>query len=65
MIMYFLYNYHVESNFNKYSGIANLKEDTPNIWNHHQHSAGIQENQLKIQSQSGIKIQSQLVKSIS
>ena len=32
-----MYNHCIETNFNKFAGIANPKEDTLDIWNRHQH----------------------------
>ena len=29
------YSHHIETNFNKASGIANSEDDTANTWNHH------------------------------
>ena len=31
----FLYDHHAETNFNKFSGITNSKDDAANTWNHH------------------------------
>ena len=32
-----MYIYCIEINFNKFAGIINPEEDTPNMWNQYQH----------------------------
>ena len=46
IILYFLYNHCIETNFNKFLGIANLEEDTPNIRNQHQRHQGETQSQM-------------------
>ena len=35
-----------EINFNKFAGIINPEEDTPNMWNQHQHHQGETQSQM-------------------
>ena len=44
--MYLLYNHCVETNFNKFAGIVNPKEDTLNMRNQHQHHQGETQSQM-------------------
>ena len=39
-MLHFLYNHCIETDFNKFVGIVNPEEDTPNMWNQHQHHQG-------------------------
>ena len=43
--MYLLYNHCVGTDFNKFAGIVNPEEDTPNMWNQHQHHQGKTQSQ--------------------
>ena len=38
-------NHCVENNFNKFTGIADPEEGTPNMWNQHQHHQGETQSQ--------------------
>ena len=44
--MYLLYNYCVEINFDKFAGIINPEEDTPNMRNQHQHHQGETQSEM-------------------
>ena len=46
IILHFLYNHCIETNFNKFSGIANPDKDTPNMRNQHQHHQGEAQSQM-------------------
>ena len=46
IIIYFLYNHHIETNFNKFSGNTSPEGDTPKMWNQHQHHQGETQSQM-------------------
>ena len=39
-MLHFLYNHCIGTDLNKFVGIVNPEEDTPNMWNQHQHHQG-------------------------